>query len=108
VTDTSLEADLRARWRPSAPQIEAAERHLADHPDLDTVYTVHLLVNKRPFWWTLDVQVIPVDGSVYETRDAAFTRAVTLAQDSFARTGIPTSAGWTIHRPDRSWAVWEI
>jgi hypothetical protein len=104
-----LEADLAARWRPSRTQIKEANAALKKGAPEGQVYTLHLLVNKRPSWWTGQEQVRPVEGKVYLRHDDAL-EAAELAENAIAVAfpGIPVCAGWTAHNPNGTWQVYEL
>jgi len=103
-----IEADMIARWRPSASQIAAADQAMNDHPgDHDGVYTAHLLIGKHHGFWTTSVTVVAIDG-VHQTRDGASDAAAKAAAEYHA--AFPTEAvqgGYTWHPRPGDWAVWE-
>jgi hypothetical protein len=105
----TLEADLKARWKPSDEQIAEAAEYRAKHP-LAYVYTVHLLVNKYQHFWSTDVQVVPVPG-VFHSRNAAWAALEPLVKAKGEETGLPVTGGYTSHHEDDefgpAWAVWE-
>lgn len=106
----NLAADLRARWVPTADQVANADNYLAAHPEVEYVYSIHLLVNKTFGFWTTDVEVRPTDfrpDEIFVDRVeawkvlAARAEAYAKAHDIRRLTG-----GYTIHTRD-GWAVFE-
>jgi hypothetical protein len=105
-----LDADLQARWRPNPTQIAEASAALASREAPEgRVYTVHVLINKHPSWWTGNEVVRPIEGHVYTTNDQAWEAAKFAAQVAAAvlPASISVCAGWTAHDPDGTWAVFE-
>lgn len=90
----NLHDDLAARWAPSPEQDAEAARFLADH---DCAYTAHVLINKRFGWWTDTVHVEHLPG-VFADREQAQDAAHAAAEAKHRETGLPVTAGWTIHR----------
>ena len=111
---TDPHADLQARWRPSDEQVRQANALLAAGYDAVRgprgergVFTVHVLVNKIPGFWTTDVEVVPVDG-VFTTRDGAYLAAISAAERHAQHdTGVPVLGGYAWHSAVDRWAVWE-
>lgn len=105
-----VEADLRARWRPSPTQEAAADRYLRLHPDAD-VWTLHLLVNKAPMFWTTDVEVVTLDGFIVTDRAELFQMVPLLAAAYARGTAKQVTGGYTWHYRDKDgkavWAVWD-
>lgn len=108
---TTLEADLKARWRPSDRAVELAAAAFAEHPDAKYVYTGHFLVGKEYGWWTDDVVVEHADEPVARialTDAAGFAERGTASIDGALIGGErPGTIGYTVHWPSGDWAVFE-
>lgn len=110
---TDPHADLQARWRPSWEQVRQANALLSAGYDAVRgsrgergVFTVHLLVNKTPGFWTTAVEVVPLDG-VFTSRDAAWLHADEQAKKHAHETGAGVVGGYAWHSAVDRWAVWE-
>lgn len=110
---TDPHVDLQARWRPSWEQVRQANALLAAGYDAVRgergergVFTVHLLVNKTPGFWTTAVVVEPLDG-VFTSRDAAWLYADEQAQKRAKDSGAGVVGGYAWHMEADRWAVWE-
>lgn len=100
---------MRARWRPSPTQFDEARVAFAEEAPEGWLYTIHLLINKQPDWWTGNEDVRPIEGRVYRTRDEALEAAALAEQAaSVALAGIPVCAGWTAHNPNGTWQRYEL
>lgn len=103
---TDLNTDLQTRWVPSPTQVAKADEALTALPVLKNVYTLHLLVNKQPHFWTEDIVVEYLPG-VFWTRNDALEVLDTLAKAYHDTTGLPVVGGWTVHHADSNWAVFD-
>ena len=101
-----LQADLRERWRPSDAQIEAADELLVRLPELDGVFSGHLLVGKELGFWTAEVEVVPIDG-IFETWSGCFDALRVAGDEIHARGGRPVVGGYAWHSAPGCWAVFE-
>lgn len=106
-----LHDDLTARWAPSADQIKLAATTLSSPAvnawrGQDHALTAHVLVNKHYGFWTADVLVLALPG-VFTDRDAAGAKAAEAAEAIHLATGLPVTGGYTYHRADGTWAVFE-
>lgn len=109
-----LEADLRARWLPSAEQMKMADALLAAGYDAERpgtgrergVYTAHILAHKHYGFWTAEVEVIPVDG-VFLTRAAVQNACNNAARVYHETTGNTVCGGWAWHSKVGHAAVWD-
>lgn len=109
---SDLHSDLTARWRPSPAQVDAAERAFRSNPDAVTVVSGHFLGGKEYGIWDSDVTVeypdVPVrvvgDGSKSAYCDVRDDVCVDVARSFKGRDG---TIGYTVHRRDRDWAVFE-
>ncbi len=110
---TDPHEDLKARWLPSADQMKLADALLAAGYDAERgdrrergVFTVHLLVNKTPGFWTTAVEVRHLDG-VFLSRDAAWLHAVEQAKKHAHETGAGVVGGYAWHSRVGHAGVWE-
>lgn len=107
----TLEADLKARWRPTAAARAAAAEAFAADTTAEYVYTGHFLVGKEYGWWTDDIEVVHADEPVaraggeglsgFEARSLATVDGALLGGER------PGTVGYTVHWRSGDWAVFE-
>lgn len=99
-----LQADLRARWRPTDEQTAAADQRLTQ--GATEVFTGHLLLNKEFGFWTQHVVVVAIAG-VYGSLEEAWS-AVGDEVRKCREGGIKkVTGGYARHSAPGEWAVFE-
>lgn len=104
----SIERDMLDRWIPSEEQDNDAAVYLKEatkrfeQGQLDTrpenVWSVHLLVSKRPAFWTLSVKVLYLPGLYYSREQALGAVQGAIDTHRLLRPGVEIAGGWTTHR----------
>jgi N12 class adenine-specific DNA methylase len=102
-----LQEDLQTRWVPSDDQVARANELIAlMGAGVREVYSLHLLVNKRPHVWTSDVVVEHLP-SLHVTRATALATLESITEAYHSATGLPVVGGYTVHSLYSDWSVFE-